>query len=316
VVYRRKPSNCFYDSKVIVIPEIRLEQCRVEFRNYYNTSNMLNIALSLFVGLVIGCIALGGLIGWLWAKSRIVGQVLSTKDEKQQEYNILQQEFAAYKATTTEQLQTARQAEFNLQSKIESIDQVGQAKAIEHNSLIGQLAMATANLSAAADNVAAKISEIQELKTELNATRQELNSSNQQFVMAKADNRALQERIDSQKREMEELNEKFNTEFENIANKIIDSKAEKFTLLNKSNMKEILEPFNKEINDFKEQVNKVYIEETTQRFSLGEKVKELAQLNQQLSEDAKSLTRALKGEAKTQGRWGEMILETILENGM
>lgn len=274
---------------------------------------MLNIALPVLIGLTIGCIVLGGLIGWLWTKSRSLDQVASTKDVMQQEYNLLQQEFTAYKATTTEQLQTARQAEANSLSKIESIDQLVSTKAIEHNNLNSQLATATANLAAAAENVAAKNTEIQDLKAELNTIRQELNSSNQRFAMARADNRALQEKFDTQKKEMEGLNEKFNTEFENIANKIIESKTEKFTLLNKSNMKEILDPLNKEINDFKEQVNKVYLDETTQRFSLGEKVKELAQLNQQLSEDAKNLTRALKGEAKTQGRWGELILETILE---
>lgn len=274
---------------------------------------MLNIAPSALIGLVLGCIVIGGIIGWLWAKSRNLGQVLSAKNAMQQEYNLLQQEFTSYKATTTEQLHTAHQSEANSLSKIESLDQLVSAKAIEQNNLNSRLATATANLSAAVETLTAKNSEIQDVKGELNNVRQELISSNQQFAMARADNRALQEKFDTQKKEMEGISERFNTEFENIANKIIDSKTEKFTLLNKSNMKEILDPLNKEINDFKEQVNKVYLSETTQRFSLGEKVKELAQLNQQLSDDAKNLTRALKGEAKTQGRWGEMILETILE---
>ena len=274
---------------------------------------MLNIALPVLIGVIIGGIAFGGIIGWLWVKGRILSQVQSTKDVMQKEYNLLQQEFTAYKATTIEQLQAAHQTESNSLARIESLDQLVSAKAIEYNNLNSQLATAIANLNAAGENLVTKNIEIQGLKAELNNIKQELNSSNQQYAVARADNKALQEKFDTQKKEMEGLNEKFNKEFENIANKIIESKTEKFTLLNKSNMKEILDPFNKEINDFKEQVNKIYLDETTQRFSLGEKVKELAQLNQQLSEDAKNLTRALKGEAKTQGRWGEMILETILE---
>ncbi|MEF9479789.1 DNA recombination protein RmuC [Chryseobacterium sp. 1B4] len=65
--------------------------------------------------------------------------------------------------------------------------------------------------------------------------------------------------------------------------------------------------------DLKNKVNEAYEKENKERFSLAEKVKELAELNQQISEDAKKLTRALKGESKTQGNWGEMILESILE---
>jgi DNA recombination protein RmuC len=130
---------------------------------------------------------------------------------------------------------------------------------------------------------------------------------------ASAENKIMAERLKTQEQTMERLNQKFSLEFENVANKILDSKTEKFTQLNKANMDDILRPLGQTIHEFKEQVNKVYGEESKERFSLGEKVKELAQLNQQLSADAKNLTRALKSEAKTQGRWGEVILENILE---
>jgi DNA recombination protein RmuC len=102
-------------------------------------------------------------------------------------------------------------------------------------------------------------------------------------------------------------------EFQNLANKILEEKTEKFTNLNKENLNNILKPFQEKIVELKNTVNETYEKESKQRFSLGEKVKELAELNQQISEDAKKLTRALKGEAKTQGNWGEMILESILE---
>jgi DNA recombination protein RmuC len=102
-------------------------------------------------------------------------------------------------------------------------------------------------------------------------------------------------------------------QFENLANKILEEKTEKFTTLNQNNLKTILEPFQERIVELKNRVNEAYEKENKERFSLAEKVKELAELNQQISEDAKKLTRALKGESKTQGNWGEMILESILE---
>lgn len=129
----------------------------------------------------------------------------------------------------------------------------------------------------------------------------------------RATNRVLSGKLDTQKKEIEEFGRKFTTEFENLANKILTEKTDKFTELNKQNMSAILEPLGKNIEEFKKTVNDVYIKESQARFSLGEKVKELALLNQQISQEASNLTRALKGEAKTRGRWGELILETVLE---
>lgn len=119
--------------------------------------------------------------------------------------------------------------------------------------------------------------------------------------------------MDQQKKDIEALNQKFALEFELVANKIPETKTQRFTELNQSNMKAILDPLAENINSIKTQVVDAYSLESNERFSLGEKVKELAELNKKISEDAINLTRALKGEAKTQGRWGEMILESILE---
>ncbi|MCD9618623.1 DNA recombination protein RmuC [Chryseobacterium gleum] len=128
-----------------------------------------------------------------------------------------------------------------------------------------------------------------------------------------AKNEGLQKSLDTQKEEIIKIQEESKLQFENLANKILEEKTEKFTTLNQNNLKNILEPFQEKIADLKNKVNEAYEKENKERFSLAEKVKELAELNQQISEDAKKLTRALKGESKTQGNWGEMILESILE---
>lgn len=129
----------------------------------------------------------------------------------------------------------------------------------------------------------------------------------------KANYRALEDRLNSKNEEIETLNKKLTTEFENLANKIFESKTQKMTELNKESMKSILDPLGVNLKEFKDKVNEVYEKEARERFSLGEKVKELAALNVTITEETRNLTKALKGESKTQGRWGEVILETILE---
>lgn len=152
-------------------------------------------------------------------------------------------------------------------------------------------------------NLNNEISLIQRSKEELLFTNAELN----------AHYKNLQEQVENQKEEFLKLQETTRLQFEKTANQILEEKSEKFTQLNQNQLKTILEPFQEKINELKKTVNETYDKEAKERFSLGEKVRELKDLNQQISEDAKQLTRALKGESKTQGNWGEMILESILE---
>ena len=144
---------------------------------------------------------------------------------------------------------------------------------------------------------------LQNEKQDLIILRSELSSKNEN----------LQTLLETQKEEVAKMQELAKSEFQNLANKILEEKSEKFTALNQNNLKTILEPFQEKIAELRNKVGETYDKESKERFSLGEKVKELALLNQQISEDAKKLTRALKGESKTQGNWGEMILESILE---
>ena len=139
------------------------------------------------------------------------------------------------------------------------------------------------------------------------------NSLNKQLATELASNEALKEKLETQKKEIEDLGKKFNIEFQNIANKILEEKTEKFTNVNKISLEVILKPLAENIDKFKKQVEDSYNNESKERFSLGEQVKEMAKLNKIISDEARNLTTALKGESKTQGNWGEMILESILE---
>lgn len=119
--------------------------------------------------------------------------------------------------------------------------------------------------------------------------------------------------IELQKKEMEAIRKQFNLEFEQIASKILEEKSEKFTNLNKYNLDAILKPLGENINSFRKKVEEVYITEAKERFSLGQEVKNLRELNDRLSSEANNLTQALRGDSKMQGDWGQVILENILE---
>ena len=136
---------------------------------------------------------------------------------------------------------------------------------------------------------------------------------NQKLATANANNTALEDKLATQKDEIEAMGKKFNMEFENIAGKILKANTKSFSEVNEAKIKELLNPLGKNIKEFKDKVDEVYIKEAKERFSLGQKVADLVKLNEQISQDAINLTNALKGEAKTQGNWGEMILESILE---
>ena len=119
--------------------------------------------------------------------------------------------------------------------------------------------------------------------------------------------------IELQKSEMESIRKQFNLQFEQIASKILEEKSEKFTNLNKNNLDIILKPLGENIDSFRKKVEEVYVTEAKERFSLGQEVKNLRELNDRLSSEANNLTQALRGNSKMQGDWGQMILENILE---
>lgn len=125
--------------------------------------------------------------------------------------------------------------------------------------------------------------------------------------------KAQEEKITEQRKEITEMQQKLKTEFENIANKILDEKSEKFTKQNKDNLDTILNPFKEKITAFEKKVEETYDKEKRDKDDLRVEVKKLFELNSKISVEAENLTKALKGDVKKQGNWGEMILEKILE---
>lgn len=146
------------------------------------------------------------------------------------------------------------------------------------------------------------------------------NSSNDKVVDLTRDlatqtaiNKGLEEKLKSQKEELANLQKTFSNEFENLANKIFEDKSKKFTEQNKTNLENILNPLKENITKFEKKVDDTYKAEASERNSLRGEIKSLVTLNKQISEEANNLAKALKGDSKKQGNWGEIILEKVLE---
>lgn len=152
------------------------------------------------------------------------------------------------------------------------------------------------------------------LRKNLSDKELEVNDLNGRIQASIAKFQEQEKRLSEQKVEFEELNKRFNTEFENLANKILDEKSKKFTDQNKENLDLILTPLRDRIKEFEKKVDEKYDNEQKERASLQGEIKLLHQLNKEISQEAHNLTAALKGDSKKQGNWGELILERILEN--
>jgi DNA recombination protein RmuC len=123
----------------------------------------------------------------------------------------------------------------------------------------------------------------------------------------------LHQKLMEGKQELEQVQQRLTTEFENIANKLLEEKSQKFTAQNQDNLNIVLQPLKEKIKEFEEKVERTYLEETKDRISLKTEITKLRELNMQLSLDASQLVSALKGDSKTQGDWGEYRLEMLLE---
>lgn len=130
----------------------------------------------------------------------------------------------------------------------------------------------------------------------------------------KESNQNITTKLTDQKAEVDQMQKKFTLEFENIANKLLKQNTTDFAQANQKRLSEILDPLKENIKTFEAKVDETYEKELKDRTSLIEQIKSLEKLNMQMSEDAHNLTKALKGDNKAQGNWGELILEKVLES--
>ena len=155
--------------------------------------------------------------------------------------------------------------------------------------------------------------QLQQTIQERDSIRNEKEAINIQLTKKEVDFENLWQRNKEQKEEVEKLQEKFTKEFENLANKILDEKSSKFTEQNKENMKNILTPLQDKIQLFEKKVEDTHKESIDYHAALRQQILGLSKMNEQMSKETINLTKALKGDSKMQGNWGELILERVLE---
>jgi len=162
--------------------------------------------------------------------------------------------------------------------------------------------------------------ENQMLQANLTERREQEHSLNENLLESQTSlaetrtrNEHLEERLTKQADELEQGEKRLREQFENLANKVLEAKTEKFTATNKENLKQVLDPLGIKIKEFREQVDKFYGQDNRERAALREHLEMIVKAQTQLSGDAENLANALKGDSKKQGDWGELILERTLE---
>ncbi|ERS12693.1 DNA recombination protein RmuC [Marinobacter sp. EN3] len=175
-------------------------------------------------------------------------------------------------------------------------------------------------LAALDSELAAKQDRVAQLASESSQYQQRAETLSEELGQLKVELREQQVTLDKERRsasEKLELLEKnrdaLKQEFENLANRIFEQKSERFSQQSKTSLDSLLNPFRDQLQDFRKRVEDVYTTETRDRQALRSEIKSLQELNRQITEEAANLTRALKGDKKIQGNWGELILERVLE---
>jgi DNA recombination protein RmuC len=155
--------------------------------------------------------------------------------------------------------------------------------------------------------------ELQSYKDDMAQERSKSESLQIKLAGIQTENSNLIQKLSEQKTQLEDIQAQFTKEFENLANKILDDKSRKFTEQNETQLRNILDPLKDRIRDFEKRVNETHNESAIERSALKEQLGIMAKMNQRMSEEALNLTKALKGDSKKQGNWGELILEKVLE---
>ncbi|MGJ8685550.1 MAG: DNA recombination protein RmuC [Nonlabens sp.] len=238
-------------------------------------SSELSVLLFVLLGIVIGAV-----VAWFFMKSKAASTVKYLESEKSQ----LQSQLELQQQAVTERDQLRLESsslKAQLESKLET----------QHD------------LNYRLDKLEKQYIEVNREKNNLDILLAE-----QRTAYAKAE-----EKHSEAQQEIEKLNEKFTKEFENLANKILDEKSTKFTDQNKKNIEQILNPLQEKILMFEKRVEDTHKDTIERQSILKQQIIGLKELNEQMSKETTNLTKALKGDAKMRGNWGELVLERVLE---
>lgn len=247
---------------------------------------------------IVVALLTGASVVWLVLRERLA----RVNADAQVELARLDERLSAAQAEAVRQIAARADAESALQQLEQDMGDLREKTGAAESTVAGQLAQLNA---------------IQREKDELAVSRDQLTAERQRLSNQVAE---LSASLDAERSKAAEnlavLNSaraELSNQFKVLANEVLEDKSKRFTEQNQTNISQLLEPLKVKISEFQGEVQKVYVQEGKDRSALAEQVKQLMSLNTQLSKDAHNLTSALKGQAKTQGNWGELILEKVLE---
>jgi DNA recombination protein RmuC len=283
------------------------------------------------VGLVIGAA-----ISWMLARSRqrqalaeAAAAALQVSTQLHVELSTLKErasripELESHLALSAQALNAANERKATLESEVQRLPELERNRALtleeldavsrSMSTLREQVSRLTAELTAERDTLGALRLELQGAQSRLEHKVDE--AASQAIELAELRNTLNSERLTSQEKFALLLDAKqaLTDQFKSLANDILEEKSKRFTEQNQTNLGALLDPLKLRIAEFQAKIEDTYVKEGKDRTALGEQVRQLMELNQHLSEDAKNLTRALRGSSKAQGTWGEWILEKVLE---
>ncbi len=255
-----------------------------------------------FVFLITGIIV-GGIATWLIFRSQTTMAINNALNNKQLESVRLNARLLALQDENSRQ-------QFDLDEDDVEIDNL--------RNQLNNMQNERTTLAERASHQAKSILQLEQDKENLSVQKSDLSHQIQNCTAKIAELTVQLEAEQTKGKEKIELlnnaKEQLTNQFKSLANDILEEKSKRFTEQNQSNIEQLLSPLKTKLHEFQGKIEDVYVQEGKDRSALGEQVKQLMSLNQQLSQDAHNLTSALKGQAKTQGSWGEFILERVLEN--
>lgn len=195
------------------------------------------------------------------------------------------------------------------ESKTDALARLNEAEKIA----MSRLAEADRDKSLAEQQLSSLLKDLAELKTELSSERQKNEVSIRELTTSMAELEHAKKQIAEKSVEFEQIQKRLTVEFENVAHNILKVHSAEFTTLNQKNIGDILSPLKEKILTFEKKVEESYEKTLRDQTDLKVELKKLQELNLKISDDAKNLTQALKGDVKKQGNWGEVVLERVLE---
>jgi DNA recombination protein RmuC len=295
----------------------------------------MNQLLPEIVWAVLGLL-IGAAVSWTLARSRqrqalaeAAAEALTTSTQLQVEMSSLKErasripELESNLAASVHSLNVANERKATLESEVQRLPELERVRLqVQEDldeslrstvTLKEQVSRLTAESVADRESLGSLRSELQAVKLELQEEAE--TAASQSIELAELRNTLSNERSTSQEKLNLLLDAKvaLTDQFKSLANDILEEKSKRFTEQNQTNLGALLDPLKLKITEFQSKIEDTYVKEGNERSALGVELKHLKDLNQQLSEDAKNLTRALRGSAKAQGTWGEWILETVLD---